>query len=175
MLNAMSPLNQHHSSPDGGGALSGDTQIANEDRGTGAVHDEAASITVSPTILTTSDEKLQQQNPSENIPVTSSTTVQATNSESTAAISSSSPTTTSSSSANLASRHPGRHHQSLHNNGPPHYVDLHVNVGERVSLQLLDGQERVVTGPTTIKMISQQPNPPVPVPVQVSRTMSLFF
>lgn len=52
--------------------------------------------------------------------------------------------------------------------GPPHYVDLHVNAGECVSLQLLDGQEQVVAGPTTITMISQQPNPPVPIPVQVS-------
>lgn len=52
--------------------------------------------------------------------------------------------------------------------GPPHYVDLHVNAGECVSLQLLDGQEQVVAGPATITMISQQQNPPVPIPVQVS-------
>jgi len=52
--------------------------------------------------------------------------------------------------------------------GPPHYVDLHVNAGECVSLQMLDGQEQVVAGPTTITMVSQQQNPPVPIPVQVS-------
>lgn len=56
--------------------------------------------------------------------------------------------------------------------GPPHYVDLHVNAGECVSLQMLDGQEQVVAGPTTITMISQQQNPPVPIPVQVSIVIS---
>lgn len=55
--------------------------------------------------------------------------------------------------------------------GPPHYVDLHVNAGECVSLQLLDGQEQVVAGPATITMISQQQNPPVPIPVQVSNLL----
>lgn len=60
------------------------------------------------------------------------------------------------------------HHQQQHQNGPPHYVDLHVNTGECVSLQLLDGQEQIIAGPATITMISQQQNPPVPIPVQVS-------
>lgn len=71
----------------------------------------------------------------------------------------SAPTTTS------TSVNQRQHHQ---HNGPPHYVDLHVNAGECVSLSLLDGQEQVVAGPATITMISQQPNPPVPIPVQVS-------
>ncbi|KPL97245.1 hypothetical protein QR98_0002480 [Sarcoptes scabiei] len=52
--------------------------------------------------------------------------------------------------------------------GPPHFVDLHVNPGrESVSIQLYDGHETVLRGPTTIKMVSQQAYPPMPMPVQV--------
>lgn len=65
-----------------------------------------------------------------------------------------------------------QHHQ---HNGPPHYVDLHVNAGECVSLQMLDGQEQVVSGPATITMISQQQNPPVPIPVQVSMQQKTYL
>ncbi|KAJ6224872.1 hypothetical protein RDWZM_003417 [Blomia tropicalis] len=51
--------------------------------------------------------------------------------------------------------------------GPPHFVDLHVNSGESVSIQFFDGNETILRGPTTIKMISQHSFPPMPMPVQV--------
>ncbi|XP_015784367.1 uncharacterized protein LOC107361930 [Tetranychus urticae] len=51
--------------------------------------------------------------------------------------------------------------------GPPHFVDLHVNPGESVSIQLFDGNETVLRGPATVTMISQHSFPPVPMPVQV--------
>lgn len=54
--------------------------------------------------------------------------------------------------------------------GPPYFVELHVNAGQCVSLQLLDGREQIVSGPATITMVSQQQTPPVPIPVQVSVT-----
>ncbi|XP_054161557.1 putative uncharacterized protein DDB_G0288537 [Oppia nitens] len=51
--------------------------------------------------------------------------------------------------------------------GPPYFVDLHVNPGESVSIQLFDGNETVLRGPATITMISQHTFPPIPMPVQV--------
>lgn len=86
---------------------------------------------------------------------------------------SSAPLTTTTNEVTLTastngSRQQQQHQQRQQPPGPPHYVDLHVNAGECVSLQLLDGQEQVVAGPATITMISQQQNPPVPIPVQVS-------
>ncbi|XP_074594460.1 uncharacterized protein LOC141849854 [Brevipalpus obovatus] len=51
--------------------------------------------------------------------------------------------------------------------GPPHFVDLHVDPGESVSIQLFDGTETVLRGPATVTMISQHAYPPVPMPVQV--------
>ncbi|RWS31576.1 hypothetical protein B4U80_12849 [Leptotrombidium deliense] len=51
--------------------------------------------------------------------------------------------------------------------GPPHFVDLHVNPGESVSIQLFDGNETLLRGPATITMISQHTFPPIPMPVQV--------
>lgn len=81
------------------------------------------------------------------------------------------PSTTSAPEVSLSTTSttgPRQQQSQLAQTGPPHYVDLHVNAGECVSLQLLDGQEQVVAGPATITMISQQPNPPVPIPVQVS-------
>ena len=51
--------------------------------------------------------------------------------------------------------------------GPPHFVDLHVNPGESVSIQMLDGNETILRGPATITMVSQHSFPPVPMPVQV--------
>ncbi|KAI1289879.1 hypothetical protein HDE_08745 [Halotydeus destructor] len=51
--------------------------------------------------------------------------------------------------------------------GPPHYVDLHVNPGESVSILMLDGNEHILRGPATITMVSQHATPPVPMPVQV--------
>ncbi|CAG2103775.1 unnamed protein product [Medioppia subpectinata] len=51
--------------------------------------------------------------------------------------------------------------------GPPYFVDLHVNPGESVSIQLFDGNETILRGPATITMISQHTFPPIPMPVQV--------
>ncbi|RWS15123.1 hypothetical protein B4U79_17241 [Dinothrombium tinctorium] len=56
---------------------------------------------------------------------------------------------------------------SLTMSGPPHFVDLHVNPGESVSIQLFDGNETLLRGPATITMISQHTFPPIPMPVQV--------
>ncbi|OTF71162.1 hypothetical protein BLA29_004083, partial [Euroglyphus maynei] len=42
-----------------------------------------------------------------------------------------------------------------------------ISAGESVSIQFIDGNETVLRGPTTIKMISQHAYPPMPMPVQV--------
>ena len=46
--------------------------------------------------------------------------------------------------------------------------------GESVSIQMFDGNETLLRGPETIRMISQHTFPPVPMPVQVNKFINRF-
>lgn len=50
-----------------------------------------------------------------------------------------------------------------------------ISAGESVSIQFIDGNETVLRGPTTIKMISQHAYPPMPMPVQVCSIFNFHY
>ncbi|XP_059082249.1 fibronectin type-III domain-containing protein 3A-like isoform X2 [Tigriopus californicus] len=66
-----------------------------------------------------------------------------------------------------ASSNSNSNNNNNNNNNNQHVVTYHVHSGEVISLQLGDGQVQVIPGPATIRMVSTNSTPPVPLPMQV--------
>ena len=57
--------------------------------------------------------------------------------------------------------------EAANRGGPQHTVHFHVHQGEAVSLQLGE-QVQMIQGPATVRMVSTNQEPPLPVPMQLS-------